>query len=154
MRTEVRTPMQWSHEPNAGFSTAGGQQLYLPVEAELDSRTVADQEQDPESLLNAVRTLAQLRLAHPALGNRSAYEVVYARPGRYPFAFMRQGGGERVVVAINPADRPVEVDLPVDALSAIRELPETIWGVEGGLTRSDEGWQIALPGVSGGIYRI
>jgi len=154
MRTEVRTPMQWSHEQNAGFSAADAGQLYLPVEAELDRRTVADQDQDPESLLNAVRTLAQLRLAHPALGNRSAYEVVYARPGRYPFAFMRQGGGERIVVAINPADRPVEVDLPVDALSAIRELPETIWGVEGGLTRSDEGWQIALPGVSGGIYRI
>jgi len=154
MRTEVRTPMQWSHDKNAGFSSADAEQLYLPVEAELDSRTVADQEQDPESLLNAVRTLAQIRLAHPALGNRSAYEVVYARPGRYPFAFVRQGGGERIVVAINPADHPVEVGLPAGALSAKHEVPDTIWGIEGGLTRSDEGWQITLPGVSAGIYQI
>jgi glycosidase len=154
MRTEVRTPMQWSHEQNAGFSTADAEHLYLPIEAELDRRTVADQEQDPESLLNAVRTLAQLRLAHPALANRSAYEVVHARPGRYPFAFTRQGGGERIVVAINPADRPVEVDLPADALSTTQEAPETIWGVEGGLMRTNEGWQIALPGVGAGIYQI
>ncbi|MFN2156089.1 MAG: hypothetical protein ACK2UX_12705, partial [Anaerolineae bacterium] len=67
---------------------------------------------------------------------------------------MRQGGGERIVVAINPADRPVEAGLPGDALAATRELPETIWGVEGGLARTDGGWQIALPGVSAGIYRI
>ena len=154
MRTQVRTPMQWSHEQNAGFSTADAQQLYLPVEAELDSRTVADQEQDPESLMNAVRTLAQLRLAHPALGNRSEYEVVYARPGRYPFAFLRQAGDERMVVVINPADRSMEVGLPADALSATQEVPDTIWGVEGGLTRTEEGWKIVLPGVSAGIYQI
>jgi maltose alpha-D-glucosyltransferase/alpha-amylase len=154
MRTEVRTPMQWSHERNAGFSTAGTEQLYLPVEGDLDGRTVADQEHDPDSLLNAVRTLARLRLDHPALGNRSAYQVVYARPGRYPFAFLRYAGEERIVVAINPADRPVQVALPGDALSATQEAPQAIWGVEGGLARAGEGWTIALPGVSAGIYQI
>ncbi|MBN1580235.1 MAG: glycosylase [Anaerolineae bacterium] len=154
MRTEVRTPMQWNHEPNAGFSTADAWQLYLPVEADLDSRTVAAQEQDAQSLLNAIRTLTQIRLAHPALGNRSAYEVLYARPGRYPFAFLRYAGGERMVVAINPADRAVQVDLLADALSPTQEAPVTMWGVEDGLTRTEEGWQIVLPGVSAGIYQI
>lgn len=154
MRTAVRTPMQWSHETNAGFSTADAQQFYLPVEADLDRRTVADQEQDPDSLLNTIRTLAQLRRAHPALGNRSDYQVVYARPGRYPFAFMRQGGGERMVVAINPAGHPVEVSLPDDVLPAGAAAPGTIWGVEGGLARTAEGWRIALPGVSAGIYPL
>ncbi len=154
MRTEVRTPMQWSHQQNAGFSTADARQLYLPVEADLGCRTVADQDQDPESLLNTIRTLTRLRLAHPALGNGSDYQVVYARPGRYPFVFMRQGGGEQVVVAINPADRPVEVRLPANALPAAQDAPSTLWGVEGGLICTAEGWEIALPGVSAGIYKL
>jgi maltose alpha-D-glucosyltransferase/alpha-amylase len=153
-RTEARTPMQWSQAQNAGFSTAGAEQLYLPVEPELDHRTVADQEQDPDSLLNTVRELAQLRLAHPALCNRSEYEVVYAQPMRYPFAYLRQGDGERIVVVINPADRAEEISLPADALPDGAEAPETLWGVEGGLTRTSEGWQITLPGVSAGVYRI
>jgi glycosidase len=154
MRTEVRTPMQWSHAPNAGFSTAGAEQLYLPVEPELDSRTVADQETYPASLLNTVRTLTQLRKDHPALGNRSAYAVVYAEPGRYPFAFLRQADDERIVVAINPAAGPVEVALPAEVLAATQDTPETLWGVEGGLVCTKEGWQITLPGVSAGIYQI
>ncbi len=154
MRTEVRTPMQWSHAPNAGFSTADAAQLYLPVEAELDGRTVADQEGDAGSLLNAIRALAQLRLAHPALGNRSEYQVVYAKPGRYPFAFLRRGGDEQIVVVINPADRPVQVRLPADALPPAKMAPDTLWGVEGGLERTAEGWTISLPGVSAGIYRM
>lgn len=153
-RTQVRTPMQWSHEQNAGFSTADARQLYLPVEPELVSRTVADQEPDPESLLNAVRMLAQIRQSHPALGNRSEYEVVYARPGRYPFAFLRQAGDERIVVAINPADRAVDVSLPTDVLPATQEVSDTIWGSEDGLTRTEDGWKIVLPGVSAGIYQI
>jgi glycosidase len=151
-RTEARTPMQWSHAPNAGFSAANAQQLYLPVEAELDARTVADQEADPDSLLNTIRALTQLRLAHPALGNKSDYRVVYAKPMRYPFVFLREGQGERMLVAINPADRPVEVDLPADALPAGQ--PCTVWGQEGGLSRTANGWKITLPGVSAGVYQI
>jgi hypothetical protein len=108
--------------------------------------------------LSAIRTLARLRETHPALHNHSAYRVVYAEPGRYPFAFLRQGGGERAVVAINPADRPVAVSLPADALP-VDALPAnaaacTLWGVEGGLARTAAGWEIALPGVSAGIYQI
>lgn len=151
-RTEARTPMQWSHAPNAGFSAAPANQLYLPVEPDMDSRTVADQEQDPDSLLNAIRGLVQLRLSHPALGNATDYRVVYARPGRYPFAFLRQGGGETVLVALNPADRAVEVSLPADALPS--GTPTTLWGTDGALTRTGDGWKLALPGVSGGFYQI
>ena len=153
-RTEARTPMQWSHAANAGFSTAAPEQIYLPVEPDLDSRTVEDQEKDPGSLLNTVRKLAQMRLAHPALCNRSDYQVVYARPGRYPFAYLRQGGGETILVVINPADRAVEVDVPADAVPAGLAVKQTLWGVENGLARSGDGWKISLPGVSAGIYLL
>jgi maltose alpha-D-glucosyltransferase/alpha-amylase len=154
MRTEVRTPMQWSRSANAGFSSAPTGRLYLPVEADPGSHFVSDQDADPGSLLNSIRQLAQLRRTHPALGNRSEYQVVYAQPGRYPFAFLRQGGGETILVALNPANRSVEVDIPEDALAASLEAPRLLWGVEGGLARTAAGWRIALPGVSCGVYRV
>lgn len=153
-RTEARTPMQWNHSPNAGFSAAEAGKLYLPVEPDLDQRTVTDQERDPNSLLNTIRTLAKLRRSHPALANGTEYQVVYAMPGRYPFAYLRHGGGERIVVVLNPADRPVEVDLPGGALPAGSNAPKLLWGAEGGFTRLPQGWKIALPGVSGGIYLV
>jgi glycosidase len=154
MRTEIRTPMQWDRSANAGFSSAPADRLYLPVESNPGSHFVSDQDNDPGSLLNTVRQLAQLRRAHPALGNRSDYQVVYAQPGRYPFAFLRQGDGENILVVLNPAGRSVEVDLPVEALPASLETPHRLWGVEGGLARTTTGWKIALPGVSCGVYQV
>lgn len=154
MRTEVRTPMQWSHAANAGFSRAPADRLYLPVEPDPGSRLVSDQDQDSGSLLNTVRQLAQLRRAHPALGNRSDYQIVYAQAGRYPFAFLRQGDGERIVVVVNPAGRSIEVDLPDGALPAGLQTPQVLWGNPGGLRRTPAGWKIALPGVSSGMYQI
>jgi len=154
MRTEVRTPMQWSKTANAGFSNAPADQLYLPVEADPGNHIVSEQEDNPASLLNTVRQLVSLRHAHPALGNRSDYQVVYAQPGRYPFAFLRMGGGEQLVVVVNPANRPVEVDLPPDALPASFVNPKVLWGVPDGLRRRPSAWKIALPGVSSGVYQI
>jgi glycosidase len=154
MRTEVRTPMQWNRSANAGFSSAPADRLYLPVEAEPASHFVSDQENDPNSLLNTVRKLVQLRRTHPALGNASDYQVVYAKPGRYPFAFLRQDEGETILVVINPANRPVDVDLPVETLPASLAIPRVLWGVEDGLTRMTAGWKITLPGVSCGVYQI
>lgn len=153
-RTEARTPMQWSQAQNAGFSTAEAGKLYLPVEPDLDHRTVADQDQDPASLLNTIRLLAKLRLAHPTLSSGTEYQVVYAKPGRYPFAYLRHGGGEQIVVVLNPADHSVEVDLPAEALPAGSKTPVLLWGTEGGFTRTPQGWKISLPGVSGGIYQV
>jgi maltose alpha-D-glucosyltransferase/alpha-amylase len=154
MRTEVRTPMQWDHGANAGFSTAPSDSLYLPVEPDPGNHFVSDQEADPGSLLNTLRQLAQLRRTHPALSNRSDYQVVYAQPGRYPFAYLRQGGGERLLVALNPANRSVEVDLPLEALPTSLEAPRLLWGVPDGLVRTPAGWKIVLPGVSSGVYQL
>lgn len=153
-RTEARTPMQWDGGANAGFSSAWAEQLYLPVQADHSRANVAAQESDPQSLVNTIRKLTALRRAHPALGNTGGYQVVYAQPGRYPFAYLRESGDERVLVVVNPAGRPVEVDLPAGALPAVLENPLTLWGVEGGLARTESGWKIALPAVSSGVYQI
>lgn len=165
-RTEVRTPMQWSHAANAGFSAGAPEALYLPVEPDLGRRTVADQDSDPHSLLNTIRKLIGLRRAHPALGNASGFTPLFAVGGQYPFVYLRSSGGaerggagsggaessERVVVALNPSDRPVEVTL--DGLDGDNVQVKTLFGHDGGLSHDDGLWKVRLPGVTAGVYQI
>ncbi|HTX92539.1 MAG TPA: alpha-amylase family glycosyl hydrolase [Anaerolineales bacterium] len=150
-RTGSRTPMQWSQDPNAGFSSAPAEELYLPVDPAADRPTVAAEESDPASLLNRVRALIALRKQHPALCATGEFEVVYAESGRLPFVFKRSQDGESILVAVNPAERPAEVLLPAGTLSGT---PQTLYGVVGALARQGEGWKLVLPGVSGGVYSI
>ncbi len=68
-RNGVRTPMQWTAEKNAGFSTAD--ETYFPV---IDDETygyrhvnVAAQEGDPNSHLSLLKHLLSVRQSQPAL---------------------------------------------------------------------------------------
>ena len=70
-RMAVRTPMQWSNEPNAGFSTAAPSRLisrvvdggYGPAHV-----NAADQIRDPDSLWSFMRGLIQAYRSCPELG--------------------------------------------------------------------------------------
>ena len=61
-----RTPMQWSKEKNAGFSTASAEKLYLPIDPSPLRPDVATEEKDPACMLNFTRALLKLRRDHPA----------------------------------------------------------------------------------------
>ena len=150
-RTGSRTPMQWADSANAGFSTAEAEKLYLPVDPAVGRPTVAAQEADPASLLNRVRRLIALRKAHPALCASGEFEVVYAKGGKTPFVYKRSKGAETILVALNPADRPVEVTLPAGTVASP---PKTLFGPDKTLTQSSAGWKLSLSGVSGGAYQI
>jgi maltose alpha-D-glucosyltransferase/alpha-amylase len=64
-RESVRTPMQWSDNRNAGFSSADPEDLYNPVvdegEFAYDEINVADQLTDADSLLNRIERLIDAR---------------------------------------------------------------------------------------------
>jgi trehalose synthase len=70
-RLSVRTPMQWTDGRNAGFSEAIPSRLHRPIP---DGRygplavNVADQERDPDSLLNFMVGLARRRRETPEFG--------------------------------------------------------------------------------------
>ena len=58
---------------------------------------------------------------------------------------------EHIMVALNPADRPVEVTLP-DRLISTK--PELLYGCEDSLNHQGGKWTIGLPGVSAAVYRL
>jgi maltose alpha-D-glucosyltransferase/alpha-amylase len=104
-RTGSRTPMQWTRGRNAGFSSGPARSLYLPVDPAPDRPNVADQEDDPGSLLNAVRRLTALRHATPALRADGAFRLLHLEKNAYPLVYERQLGKERVIVALNPSGK-------------------------------------------------
>lgn len=71
-RNTIRTPMQWSSEPNAGFSTAPPDQLIRPVitqeEYGYKHLNVIDQRRVPESLLNWMERAIRMRKECPEFG--------------------------------------------------------------------------------------
>jgi maltose alpha-D-glucosyltransferase/alpha-amylase len=93
-RLAVRTPMQWSKEKNAGFSTASrtfrpviglGDYSYLKVNVE-------DETKQKNSLLNEIKKLAALRKACPEIGfsdwkvissnSKSVFIIKYMNSGK------------------------------------------------------------------------
>ncbi len=150
-RTGARTPMQWDPSPNAGFSTASAQQLYLPIDPAADRPNVAEERERSESLLRAVRELISLRKVHSALDASSSFEPVWAEPGKLPFVYKRRSGNENLLIALNPSARDCEVDL--DGSLSTR-LPEALFGPRDVFEAVNAGWRLHLKGVTGGIYTL
>lgn len=71
-RDAVRTPMQWSPDRNAGFSTADPGKLYLPVISSLvyhyNNVNVEAQMESTSSLLHWVREMLAIRKQFPVFG--------------------------------------------------------------------------------------
>jgi alpha-glucosidase len=110
-RDKCRTPMQWADAPNGGFSPAGVQ-TWLPVNANYaQGVNVAQQLDDPDSLLTFYRRLLQVRKETPALivGD---YIPLHESAEEY-FAFLRDGGadGQACLVVLNMSERVHRLDL-------------------------------------------
>jgi maltose alpha-D-glucosyltransferase/alpha-amylase len=150
-RTGARTPMQWDASPDAGFSTAPAERLYLPIDPAPDRPTVAAQQGDPASTLNTVRLLIALRQAHPALQASGSFTPIVARTGEPMFVYERTDGRERMLVALNPAERACEVRLPDGfRCSAVRALA----GEAEALRSDSHGWSVHLPPVSYAVVKL
>jgi maltose alpha-D-glucosyltransferase / alpha-amylase len=114
-RDGVRTPMQWSADRNAGFSTASPQRLILPVvidyEYHYQTVNVEAQEGNLHSLLWWMRRLIALRRQFKAFGRGS---IEFLNPeNSHVLGFIRSYEEERILVVANLSRfvQYVELDL-------------------------------------------
>ena len=91
-RHGVRTPMQWSSAPGAGFSTADEDTFFLPLvqDPEYDKHmvNVEDQMMDPGSFLHWLRAMLVIRANHPVFGLGTFTDLGGDNPA--VFSFLRE----------------------------------------------------------------
>jgi glycosidase len=150
-RAGARSPMQWTGGRNLGFSTADPSKLYLPVDPAPDAPNVAAQERDPNSLLNRVRKLVRLKHSQPALAAYAEFIPLYALENTYPFVYARAGGGQVLLVLLNPAARPVAARFSCPF--KYREL-KLLAGKEVRFAGSNEALEAELSGQTYAVYEL
>jgi maltose alpha-D-glucosyltransferase/alpha-amylase len=114
-RDGVRTPMQWTPDRNAGFSTCDPQRLYLPVIMDpiygYQTINVESQMRSSTSLLSWTRRMIEVRRRHPTFGMGDYQELSTSNPSLLAFT---RSFGDDVVLCVNNLSRfpqPVELDL-------------------------------------------
>lgn len=105
-RDASRSPMHWDATPGGGFSTATP---WLPL-GDTASCNVADQRDDPGSLLALYRRLIRLRHESEAIGLGAQRQIDL--PADLPaIAFWRSAGADRRLVVINVSPVELTIDL-------------------------------------------
>jgi len=131
-RDAVRTPMQWTPDRNAGFSTADPGKLYLPVVTSLvyhhNHTNVEAQMASGSSLLHWVRSMLAVRREHPVFG-LGDFEVCEASNDRV-LSFVRVDRHDR-----DTEDRSAVAVLCINNLSSrpqatVVTLPDELRGWE------------------------
>jgi maltose alpha-D-glucosyltransferase/alpha-amylase len=120
-RNGVRTPMQWSGDRNAGFSTANPARLYSPVIMDplwgYEAVNVEAQQSDPSSLLNWMRNMIALRKLFRVFG-RGSIEFLNP-PNRKVLAYIRRYDGEQILCVANLSRFAQPVDLELAQLAGM-----------------------------------
>jgi glycosidase len=150
-RAGARTPMQWAPGGNCGFSTAGYSKLYLPVDTSKSAPTVADQERNPNSLLNQVKKLIRLKHSEPALAAYAEFVPLYAKENTYPFIYARANGKDVVLVILNPADKTVSAEFRLNL--SYKKL-QLLAGKEIKIAKKDKILSLNVPGMTYAIIKV
>jgi alpha-glucosidase len=107
-RDKNRTPMQWSNNPNGGFSPAEVK-TWLPVNPNYSKGiNVKDQECQPDSLLHYYKHLMRVRKQTLAI-IAGDYIPLHAKATEY-LAFLRLTEEQKVIVILNYSNQRLELD--------------------------------------------
>ena len=114
-RDGCRTPMPWTRELGAGFTTGDP---WLPVDPAHRELSVQSQEQDPDSTLNRVRRLIRWRQQQPALV-RGDFELLEDTGDA--LCWLRRAEGQTLLVALNLTGKEVRTPMPLAADRVLNE---------------------------------
>ena len=106
-RDSARTPVQWSAEEYAGFSTV---KPWFHLNPNYKTVNAAQQETDPDSVLNFYRRAIALRKSLPVVT-----EGIYREHGKFSgsiYMYTREMKGQKLLVVCSFAERPIAVFPP------------------------------------------
>ena len=117
-RDRCRTPFQWDATHNAGFSP-DGVRTWLPVNPNFaDGVTVADQQNDPSSMLNFYKDMLCTRKETPALISGD-YQPLHETAKEY-LAFLRRSDSpqQTCLVVLNLSDQTHQINFELPTSNA------------------------------------
>ena len=106
-RDSARTPVQWSAEKNAGFTTGTP---WLPVNENYKEINVEKEEKDPDSLLNFYRKAIALRKSLPAV-RYGEYREHFHRSKKF-YVYTRETESQKLLVICSFTEKPVKIKIP------------------------------------------
>ncbi len=109
-RDSARTPVQWDSSPNAGFTTAEYPWFY--VNENYPKINVAQQEQDPNSILNFYRRAIALRKSLSCVREGDYRE--YQKNSQKLYIYSRQSQRQKLLVVCSFHKKPVRFRAPAD----------------------------------------
>jgi maltose alpha-D-glucosyltransferase/alpha-amylase len=148
----ARTPMQWSDEPQGGFTKSDDP--ILPVISGgafgFEHLNVAEQHRDPNSMLNWMERIIRMRKEVPEIGWGDFTPVDTGDPA--VLALRYDWRNNSVLVIHNLAARPVEISLSLDG----EEAPRLVDLLGSGHSKADEDGthRILLEGYGYRWYRV
>jgi alpha-glucosidase len=131
-RDLARTPMRWTAEPTAGFTSGTP---WLPIGPAVGEVNVAAQRDDVDSMLSLHRRLLSLRRRERAL-HAGDWEDAGATDAT--LAFLRSDGDRRFLVVVNLTDAPAALPAGLGGLKG-QIVAATAVAREGGVFRPADG---------------
>jgi maltose alpha-D-glucosyltransferase/alpha-amylase len=153
-RDGVRTPMQWTPDRNAGFSTATPGRVYVPVNQDAvfgyQAVNVEAQRDSSATLLNWTRTMLAVRRRHEAFALGAFHDLGGSNPS--VFAFLRALGEDVVLCVHNLSRFPQAVELELSGWSGYT--PVELTGRVPFPRIADHPYLLTLPGHSFYWFRL
>lgn len=107
-RDHARTPMQWSAQKNAGFTTGTP---WMKVNENYKEINVQSQENDPNSVLSFYKTAISLRKKYSDLVREGSF-IPIDKYNKNVFAFARRFNGKQLIAICNLSPKKVKFHLP------------------------------------------
>lgn len=139
-RDNARTPFQWDGSAHAGFTTGTPWMEVNPNYTEINE---ADEEKDPNSMLNWYKQLIALR-KNPEYKETIVYGTLepYKEEQQNLMAYYRKGNGQTLLVIANYQESPQDVELPCQPKKLLmNNYPEI--AIDDGVLRM-EGYQFLM----------
>jgi glycosidase len=145
-----RRPLPWDGSDKGGFTTGTP---WKPFVEGWQQRNVAAQLGDTGSLLHRYRLLIHVRRASPALRLGTLRLLPHDDQAPSVIAFLREAGGERVLVVHNVGASPATVLQPLPAAPAesLFSDPEVTVTPEPGKRGT---WKLSVPAYSSAVWRL